>query len=189
VPIWRSQEDRAKVLEVGHRVREELRSAGIRVEVDDREGLKPGAKYYEWEGRGAPLRLEIGPRDVASEQVMIARRTGGKEPAKLAGLAGSVAAALEDIQKALFDAAVRRREANSIRNVGKDQLIEFIEGPGGFAYGGFCGGEDCEMAIKGRTKATIRVLPDEEFRTDPAPETCAWCGKPSVSEAVWAKAY
>src|SRR3989475_8995078 len=85
VPIWKSEEERSQVLGVGEKIRVELAQAGLRVELDARDSLKPGAKYFEWEAKGAPLRLEIGPRDVAAGQVMTARRTGGKTPAKLGG--------------------------------------------------------------------------------------------------------
>jgi prolyl-tRNA synthetase len=93
------------------------------------------------------------------------------------------------MQQELLDAAKQRREANTIRNVTKAQFLEFMEGPGGFAYGGFCGDAACEAEIKEQTKATIRVLPDPEFQSPNPPTTCMWCGGPSVAEAVWAKAY
>src|SRR2546430_4485321 len=82
VPIWKSEEEKSQVLGVGGKVKDELVKAGIRVELDARDSLKPGAKYFEWEAKGVPLRLEIGPRDVAAGQVMTARHTGGKWPAK-----------------------------------------------------------------------------------------------------------
>src|SRR5213592_3534110 len=90
VPIWKSDQERGQVLGVGDKVKTDLASAGVRVELDARDSLKPGAKYFEWEAKGVPLRLEIGPRDVAAGQVMTARRTGGKAPAKLDALAGVV---------------------------------------------------------------------------------------------------
>ena len=169
----------------------ELEQAGIRVELDLRDNMKPGAKYFEWEAKGVPLRLEIGPRDVAAGQAMAARRTGGKAPIKLDGLARTVAGVLEEIQRGLFAAARERREAHSVRGVTKQQFIEFMKGAGGggFAYGGFCGSGGCEAEIKQETGATVRVLPDPEFRSAEAPTTCMWCGKPSVAEAVWAQAY
>jgi len=170
-------------------VKAELVKAGIRVELDARDSLKPGAKYFEWEAKGVPLRLEIGPRDVAAGQVMSARRTGGKTPAKLDGLGGVVRASLDEIQAMLFQTAKDRREAHSIRGVTKPQFLEFMKGVGGFAYGGFCGSPACEAEIKQETGATVRVLPDPEFRSAEAPKTCLWCGKPSMAEAVWAQAY
>ncbi|HEU4588727.1 MAG TPA: proline--tRNA ligase [Gemmatimonadales bacterium] len=190
VPIYKNDDERGAVLDAAERVRRALHAAGVRVHVDAREGMKPGAKYYEWEARGVPLRLEIGPRDVAADSVMLARRTGGKkEPLPMGGLGERIHAEMDRMQQELLEAAKQRREANSIRNVTKAQFLEFMEGPGGFAYGGFCGDAACEAEIKEQTKATIRVLPDPEFQSPTPPTTCMWCGGPSVAEAVWAKAY
>ena len=189
VPIWKSPDQKAMVLEVGNKLMSQLKRAGIRVEIDERDGLKPGAKYYEWEGKGIPVRLEIGPRDIDQQQVMVARRIGGKSPAKLDGLVDSVSGTLDEIQRDLYEAAVTRRDANTVRSVTKDQLIELMAGPGGFAFGGYCGDERCEIDVKDATKATIRVLPGPEFRTEPAPTECVWCGSEATTEAVWAKAY
>lgn len=189
VPIWKTDEERAQVLGVGERIATELGAAGVRATLDARDTVKPGAKYFEWEARGVPLRLEIGPRDVAANQVMTARRVGGKTPAPLAGLTQTVQTALNDIQAGLLAAARERREAASIRGVTREQFLAFMNELGGFAYGGFCGDATCEAEIKKETAATIRVLPDPEFRSPEAPKTCMWCGKPSVAEAVWAQAY
>jgi prolyl-tRNA synthetase len=189
VPIWKSDEEKSQVSGIGSRVKADLAQAGIRVELDLRDTLKPGAKYFEWEALGVPVRLEIGPRDLAAGQAMLARRTGGKAPTPLAGIVAAVTAALDEIQRALFAAAQDRRERASVRGVTKAQFIDLMKGAGGFAYGGFCGGAACEAEIKEQTGATIRVLPDPEFRSPEAPKTCMWCGKPSVAEAVWAQAY
>jgi len=191
VPIWKSEEERAQVSGVGGQVKAQLAKTGggVRVELDLRENLKPGAKYFDWEAKGVPLRLEIGPRDVAAGQAMAARRTGGKAPMRLDAIAGAVRVALDEIQASLFTAALERREKNSIRGVTKPQFIEFMKGAGGFAYGGFCGSGECEAEIKQETAATVRVLPDPEFRSAEAPKTCMWCGRASVAEAVWAQAY
>ena len=189
VPIFRSDTERGTVLEVGARLQRSLREHGVRVELDDRDGMKPGAKYFEWEARGVPLRLEVGPRDVKQDQAVLARRTGGKQPLPIAGIGDAVRMALDEVQSGLLAAAQGRRDANSIRGVTKEQLIELTEGRGGFAYGGYCGDEACEQAIQERTKATTRVLPDEEFRSEPAPTTCVWCGKAAVAEGLWARAY
>ena len=190
VPIHRTDEERAQVLKAADEAKAALAAAGVRALVDSREGMKPGAKYYEWEGRGVPLRLEIGPRDVAAGSAMMARRTGGpKEPVPVAELGQRVPAALERMQRELLEAARERREANSHRGVTRGRFIELMAGPGGFVYGGFCGSASCETEIKNETKATIRVLPDAEFRSANAPEKCMWCGGDSVAEAVWAKAY
>ncbi|MDP3772788.1 MAG: proline--tRNA ligase [Gemmatimonadales bacterium] len=189
VPIYKTDTERAAVMEVSTKSLEMLRAAGIRVELDGREGLKPGAKYYEWEGRGVPLRLEIGPRDVGQGQVTAAQRTGGESPIRIVDLVEGVTLRLESIQRELLEKARAWREEHTRRGVTKDELIAMMEGEGGFAYGGFCGSGECEAAIKERTKATVRVLPDEEFRSHPSPTRCVWCDASSVAEAVWAKAY
>jgi prolyl-tRNA synthetase len=190
VPIYRTDSERGAVLEAAERVRKELAAAGVRIHLDGRDGMKPGAKYYEWEGRGVPLRLEIGPRDVAAGAVVMARRTGGKkETLPMDGVAARMIAEMDRMQADLLEAARARREANSIRGATKQQFLDYMDAGGGFVYAGFCGSNDCEAEIKEQTKATIRVLPDEEFRSVPAPATCMWCGRPSVAEAVWARAY
>jgi prolyl-tRNA synthetase len=190
VPIYKSDEERAAVLATSDRLRKELAAAGVRVHLDAREGMKPGAKYYEWEGRGVPLRLEIGPRDVASGSVVLARRTGGKkETIPMEGLPVRVTQAMDRMQADLLQAALDRREAATLRGATKEQFIAKMENEGGLVYGGFCGRTECEAEIKEQTKATIRVLPDQQFRSPVPPTKCMWCGRPSVGEAVWAKAY
>ena len=192
VPIWRKDEERDLVLAKSKEVSDDLRKAGIRVHVDGREGMKPGAKYYEWEARGVPFRFEIGPRDITNGVVTMKRRTGGdKEALPFAGLAEAMQKQIDAMQADMLRAAKERREANSVRGATKAVLLEKMkgEGGGGFVYGGFCGGATCEQEIKAETKATIRVLPDPEFQSAEKPTTCLWCGKPAATEAVWAKAY
>jgi prolyl-tRNA synthetase len=191
VPIWRSDEERAQVSAAAARLAAGLRGEGIRVHLDLRDGMKPGAKYYEWEGRGVPLRLELGPRDLANQSVMLARRTGGpKEALPFAGLGPRLTAEMDRMQGALLEAAKARREQHSLRGPkSKQEFIDFLEGTGGFVYAGWCGDPAVEAEIKEQTKATIRVLPDDEFRSSEAPATCIWTGRPAVVEAVWGKAY
>jgi prolyl-tRNA synthetase len=191
VPIWKTAAELAEVAEAAERLAGELRSAGQRVHVDLRDGMKPGAKYYEWEGRGVPLRLELGPRDLAKQSVMLARRTGGpKEAIPLAGLAARLAIEMDTMQNALLETARARREQHSLRGPkSKQEFIEFIEGNGGFVYAGWCGDPAVEAEIKEQTKATIRVIPDEEFRSAEPPTTCIWTGRPATAEVVWGKAY
>ena len=190
VPIYKSAEERVSVLEASDRLRKELAGGGVRVHVDTREGLKPGAKYYHWEERGVPLRIEIGPRDVSSGSVVLVRRTGGKkESISLDGIASRVTVAMNDMHTELLQASLARREAATLRGATKAQFIEKMDNEGGLVYGGYCGSSGCEAEIKEQTKATIRVLPDEEFRSPESPTECMWCGGRSIAEAVWAKAY
>ena len=190
VPIYKSAEERIAVLEASERLRKELAAGGVRAHLDAREGMKPGAKYYEWEGRGVPFRIEMGPRDLSSGSVVLARRTGGKkESISLTGIAARLTVAMNEMQAALLQAALDRREAATVRGATKSEFIARMNGEGGLVYGGYCGDGACEAEIKEQTKATIRVLPDPEFRSAVPPTKCLWCGRPSVAEAVWAKAY
>jgi prolyl-tRNA synthetase len=191
VPIYRADEERALVLTAANTLKGELVAAGIRVHVDGREGIKPGAKYYEWEGRGVPFRVEIGPRDLGNGTVMVARRTGGpKETVVLSELAAWLPGAMDRMQRELLAAARTRRDAATLRGPkSKQEFIDFLEANGGFVYAGWCGDPAVEAEIKEATKATIRVIPDEEFRSAQAPETCIWTGRPAEHEVVWAKAY
>jgi len=197
VPIYRSDEERAKVLEASDRIVTSLKAwerrdpGALRVHVDKRDGLKPGAKYYEWELRGVPVRMELGPRDLDKNQAVLVRRdTREKAPVSLDTLGEDAAELLMKVQGSMLETARDRREKNSIRHkISYDDFRQFIESPGGFVYAGFCGSETCEEEIKNDTKATIRCLPDEEFQSAEAPKTCLKCGKPSKTEAVWAKAY
>jgi prolyl-tRNA synthetase len=197
VPIWRSEEDKGRVRAAAHLIAEsmgawERRAPGrLRVHIDDREGMKPGAKYYEWELRGIPLRIEIGPRDLDANQAVTVRRdTGEKKPVSLSAIGEECAELLHVIQESMLIEARERREQNSIRGgITYDRFREVMEGDGAFVYAGWCGDPKCEAAIKEETKATIRVLPDEEFHSAEPPTKCLKCGSASTAEALWAKAY
>jgi prolyl-tRNA synthetase len=197
VPIYRTEDERTLVLEAAERIRASLgewdrrEPARLRIHVDTREGMKPGAKYYEWELRGIPLRLEIGPRDLASNQgVLVRRDTREKRPVSLDILGEEVSDTLSRMQRDMLAAALDRREANSVRKrIDYGTFRELMEGQGGFVYAGWCGDPACEAQIKDETKATIRCLPDEEFRSAEAPTNCLKCGRAATVEALWARAY
>jgi prolyl-tRNA synthetase len=203
VPIYKNDDERNRVLETADKIDDmlgewERRDPGrLRVHIDDREGIKPGAKYYEWELRGVPLRMELGPRDVDKNQgVLVRRDTREKRPASLDTIGEDVSELLSRIQDDLLIAARDRREANSIRGgITYDRFREVMDGDGAFVYAGWCGNPECESTIKEETKATIRCLPDEEFQSAEPPTSCLKCGAThgaggdSIVEALWAKAY
>jgi prolyl-tRNA synthetase len=194
VPIWRDGEQQQTVLAAAHRVGQTLSSAGVRLHLDDREGINPGAKYYEWERRGVPLRLEIGPRDVAAGVVMSVRRSVAegaqrKVPLAEADLGTVVPAMLRDIQEHILQQARAHRERNTVWGVTDyAEFRQFMEEGGGFAYTGWCGSAECEQRVKDDTKSTVRVIPDEEFRSPDAPDVCL-CGTDSLCQVVRARAY
>lgn len=197
VPIYRTDEERAMVLEAANRIMASLGAwdrrepARLRIHVDARDGMKPGAKYYEWELRGVPLRLEIGPRDLKANQgVLVRRDTREKRPVSLDVLGEEVSELLSAIQRDMLAAALDRREANSVRErISYDRFREIMDGEGAFVYAGWCGDPACEAQIKEETKATIRCLPDEEFQSATRPTVCLKCGRPATVEALWARAY
>jgi prolyl-tRNA synthetase len=197
VPIWKTDEERTATVEKARAIAEELGSfkkhehEHIRMHVDDRVGIKPGAKYYHWELRGIPIRLEIGPRDLLANSCMLVRRdTREKVSVSIDSLATELPARLEAMQGEMLAAARARMEANSIRErISYDKFKEVMEGDGAFVYAGWCGDPAVEAQVKAETKATIRCIPDPEFRSAEAPTTCMVTGRPAVAEVLWAKAY
>ncbi len=187
VPIWKSDGQRAEVLEVVTRVEAALRD-DVRVRVDDRDGYSPGWKFNEWEMRGVPLRIEIGPRDVEREQVTLARRDipgrEGKSTTPLEGLTGVVREVLATIQADLYRRALDFREAHTYDPGDYAEFQEAVSD--GFAYSWWCGDVDCEAQIKEDTKATIRCIPLEQ---EPGKGKCIRCGKEASERAVFGRAY
>jgi len=197
VPIYRTDEERGRVLEATTQILSTLtdwerRDPGrLRIHLDARQGVKPGAKYYEWELQGVPLRMEIGPRDLDKNQAVLVRRdTGEKRPTSLDSIGEDASDLLARIQLDMLALARDRQDKNSIRGeVDYDRFRQIMDGDGAFVYAGWCGDAGCEARIKEETKATIRVLPDEEFRSTEAPTHCLRCNQAARVEAVWAKAY
>jgi prolyl-tRNA synthetase len=188
VPIWRQEEQKAGVLEAAERVRAQL-AASFRIKVDAREEVTPGFKFNDWEMRGVPLRIEIGPKDVASESVVVARRDSpgkaGKQIVPMAGLEEAVGVALQTIQSNLLASATAFRDANIHTPSSYDELKQVIEI--GWARAFWCGDDGCEARIKEETKATNRCIPiDQESR---GPGRCIVCGQPAQEWSYWAKAY
>ena len=197
IPIYRSDEERSRVLEAATRIVQTLtdwerRDPGrLRVHLDARQGIKPGAKYYEWELRGVPLRVEIGPKDLDKNQAIVVRRDSReKRPVSLDTIGEDARDLLARVQTDMLVTARERMDRNTIRDrIAYDRFREIMNGEGAFVFAGWCGGAECEAGVKEETKATIRVLPDEEFRSAEAPTTCLRCGTKATAEAVWAKAY
>ena len=162
--------------------------AGIRVKLDEREGSSPGFKFNDWEMRGVPLRLELGPKDVAKGSVVLARRDRpgkeGKAFVPQQGIAAAVAQLLEEIQKALFDRALAFRKANTVEPADYEEFKKAVEK--GFAFAWWCGNADCEANIKEETKATMRCIPLEQ---PGGSGKCVHCGQPSAEKAIFARAY
>jgi len=194
VPIHRDDAQRLPVVEKAHGLRIRLEAMGVRVRVDDREHLSPGAKYYEWERKGVPFRMEIGPRDLEKGQVVLVKRVIAEgedrklfleEEEAVVGLPNR----LEAFQRELLERARSFRETHSHRGVTDfEELKEILDGPGGFVYTGWSGDPRVEERVKSETKATLRCIPDPAFRSESAPSLCIGGGEATM-EVVWARAY
>ncbi len=195
VPIYKTDEERTATVTKAREVEARLKADGVRAKVDDRDHLNPGAKYYEWERKGVPFRLEVGPRDMEKGSLALARRVipeGEKRKLFLPEEEAitTMAVRLEAFQTTLKEEALARREANSHRGVTDwKKMQEILEDAGGFVYTGWNGDEAVEKRAKEELKATIRCIPDEEFRTPDAPSTCISGDGAAKHEVIWAKSY
>ena len=164
-----------------------FKSAGIGFKVDTRENYSPGWKFNDWEKRGVPLRIEVGPKDLEKNQVMLARRDNGqKTPVSQDGLEKVITAMLDEIQKSLFDRAREFREKHSHRVDDYKKFVEILDGEGGFLWCHWCGSGECEEQIKNETKATIRCIP---LQNEAEAGACLKCGGKSERRVIFARAY
>ena len=185
VPIQRGNWQET-VLPKARAVQADLQALGVRVFLDAREEFTPGWKFAEWEMRGVPLRLEIGPKDIEKGQVLLARRdTREKMPTPLDTLQPRVTALLDEIQQALLARARAFREKNTSSASTWEEFTAAMEGRPGYIVARWCGRDVCEAEIKAETQATIRNLPFEQVPGG----HCVHCGQPAVTEARFAKAY
>ncbi|MEM8883946.1 MAG: proline--tRNA ligase [Planctomycetota bacterium] len=184
VPIFRKEEEKAAVLEQANKLIDEITAAGMRAKLDDREQLKPGPKFFEWEKKGVPIRLELGPRDLADGKVIAARRdTSEKQPLPFDGLAAALQERLDAIQANLLARAEERTATMTTEAGDWDAFTKALDNPGGFVLAHWDGTDETELAIKEKTKATIRVLADE------VDGTCVLTGKPAARRAYFARSY
>ena len=184
VPIGRDNW-RETVLPKAQEIQQQLRSAGIRVTLDERDE-RPGWKFSEWELRGVPLRVEIGPKDIEKSAVLVARRdTREKQSLAMDGLATRIQQLLDDVQRSLFDRARTFRDEHTHRVSTYEEFKQVMEGRPGFVIAPWCGSTDCEAQIKSETQATIRNMP----RSGAPGGTCIRCDQGAIAEAWFAKSY
>ena len=188
VPIYRKEEEKTSVMDAVNNVRQALLNAGIRVHVDNRENLTPGFKYNDWEMRGVPTRIEIGPRDVAKGSVALARRDilgrAGKQFVSQDGLAGRLQGLLDEIHHSLFDRALQFREANTFEPQDYEEFKEAVQK--GFARVWWAGDNDDETRVKEETRATIRCFPLEQ---PGGTGRCFFTGRQATRVAIFSRAY
>lgn len=187
VPIYRNDEQFDLVSKVANEVMKELRAKGIRVKFDSRDTHKPGWKFNEYELKGVPVRLAIGPRDVENGTLELARRdTLTKESISRDEVADIVVPLMDEIQKNLFNKAQNYRTENTSQVSSYEEFKEVLESKGGFIYAHWDGTKETEEKIKNETKATIRCIPLDAKEEE---GQCMITGKPSSKKVLFAKAY
>jgi prolyl-tRNA synthetase len=196
VPIYKTDEEKASVLETAKELKTQLLKANLRVTLDEREGFSPGWKFNDWEMRGVPVRVELGPKDVAKKAAMLARRDKpgkeGKVSAPLTDLAGTIEKLLVDIHQSLLDKALAFRRGNTREVKEYGEFRNAVET--GFAYTYWCGSGECEKKIKEETRATMRCIPLDQSAvmgngSNSGSGTCICCAKQANERAIFARAY
>jgi prolyl-tRNA synthetase len=174
----------------------QLVKAKIRVTLDERDGQSPGWKFNDWEMRGVPVRVELGPKDVAKQAAVLARRDRPGREGKISVSLTDVPAAAEkllvEIQQSMFDKALAFRRSNTHAAADYEEFKKAVET--GFAFAGWCGGSDCEEKIKEETRATMRCIPlHPEAVLGPGGAAgsgkCVHCGQAAKERAIFARAY
>jgi len=193
VPILKADADNAAIRTAAARLAEPFGCAqdkpfgdAVRVHVDDRDNVSPGWKFNEWELKGVPIRVELGPKDLAAGRVVLVRRdTGEKTPFPQGELALRVPEILDEMQSVLYERAKKRLEENCRSVETYDDFKRLIEEVGGFLFAPWCGGRECEARVTEETKATVRLLPDDAQEGS----ACMVCGKRPAKRVPFARAY
>lgn len=177
------------VLPLARDIEKKLEKEGLRVKLDEREEFTPGWKFSEWEMRGVPLRVEIGPKDIEKKQVVVVRRdTGKKENVAQASMNKKVPEILKEIQKNMFDMALKFQQENTHEVKDYEEFKAIMESKKGFIKAFWCEDKDCEDKIKEETMATIRVIILDQDKKE-ARGKCVFCQKPAETVAYFGKAY
>ena len=187
VPIYKGHEQLQSISSEADKIKKELTKAGISVKYDDRDNFKPGYKFNDYELKGVPLRIAIGPRDIEKKVVELARRdTLEKKIIPLEGLVDHIQIVLNEIQNNLFTKALNFREEHITEVDNFDEFKSVLSSKGGFLSAHWDGTPETEEAIKKQTKATIRCIPLTEIQSE---GKCVYSGKPSLKRVLFAKAY
>jgi len=194
VPIYKNDAEKSKVMEVANRIFKELKAAKIRIKMDERDNVSSGFKFNDWEMRGVPVRVEIGPKDVDKESVALARRDKpGRDPLTRASgkifvpqldLASTVSGLLIEIQDALLKRATEFRDANIHEPKDYEELKKVVVDSWALSF--WCESAECEAKVKEDTKATTRNIPLNQPQQE---GICIVCGKPSKRKVYFARAY
>ena len=185
IPIYYSKEDREKIVQEAKKIQNILNDVKIRTQLDDRDQVTPGFKFHDWELKGIPIRIEIGPKDVAKNQVVMARRYNQtKDSINMDKLSGTVVAELKNIQHQMFDAAKKILVERVVRVSEYQQFKDELDN-GKMIDCSWCGNQTCEDKIKEETGADLRVIPSDNAKA----ETCIYCKNSGTTNALYAKGY
>ena len=186
IPIYYSKEDRGKIVQEAKKIQDVLTDVEIRTQLDDRDQVTPGFKFHDWELKGIPIRIEIGPKDVAKNQVVMARRYNQtKDSISIDKLSGAIAAELENIQQQMFDAAKKILDERISVVSQYEQFKAELEN-GKMLSCSWCGKQECEDKIKEETGAELRVIPSDDGKKV---ETCIYCKDNGAANVLFAKGY
>ncbi len=186
IPVGQGNKEYGEVITQAKSLYEQLKDAGVRVKLDDRENFRPGEKFFQWEKRGIPLRVEIGPKDIAANKVVFALRdTSAKKDIQIVDFTNSVKDELDQMQTRLFNNALAYRKAKTKKVDSWEEFRTAID-EGFFVLAHWCEDKDVEAEIKKETSATIRCIP---FDTEEEAGVCVKTGKPSPRRVIFAKSY
>ena len=186
IPIYYSKEDRENMINEASKVKHALSSANIRTHLDDRDQLTPGFKFHDWELKGIPIRIEIGPKDVAKNQVvLVGRHNQTKTNLPIEKISEYVTLELEKIQKQMFEDAKKILDDRVVKVTEYEQFKKELDN-GKMLDCGWCGKQDCEDKIKEETAADLRVIPSDNQQKS---EVCVYCKEKSVTNALFARGY
>ena len=185
VPIYRNEEGKNSVLPKVEEIQKKLESNDIRIHVDDREGLSPGYKFNDWELKGVPLRIEIGPKDIENQKIVVAKRYNLEKIDLSFEEIEKIPLILDEIQVEMLKKAKEQAQNNTLEITDYLEFKSKIE-KGGFFNSPWCGKLECEDKIKEETGAEIRVIP---FNSEDNTKECIYCKEPSTSIPIFARGY
>jgi len=184
IPIY-TNDDKDSVIQKSNQIKDDLSKIDLRVHLDDREQLTPGFKFNDWEMKGIPIRIEIGPKDIAKKQVVLARRHNRtKTSVNMDSLTEEISSELKNIQKEMFDAAKKILDERIVRVSEYQQFKEQLDS-GKMIDCSWCGNQTCEDKIKEETGADLRVIPSDNTKA----ETCIYCKNSGTTNALFARGY
>jgi len=185
IPIYYTNDDKDSVIQKAHQIKDDLSKIDLRVHLDDREQLTPGFKFNDWEMKGIPIRIEIGPKDIAKKQVVLVKRHNRtKTSLNMDSLTEEISSELKNIQKEMFDAAKKILDERIVRVSEYQQFKEQLDS-GKMIDCSWCGNQTCEDKIKEETGADIRVIPSDNTKA----ETCIYCKNSGTTNVLFARGY